>query len=251
MVSGRGVYSRPFCSMYILMNCCKDCKIMTLAAISEQNLRGHLVMLMIWHYCLLLCGDGRRLLIYVEVLCRNTQCNSIRRRLNVCVLEQMVNSLKVIYLDREQLKWVYYVRHFGSLITCNLKDGDDIQLKRGNFYGSVNNLGAYFKGILNNLDVASKNFVMHIVVLFMVLSRGTFLANHFIYALRGRKLSGGFINLPYRTHRYLLPYVVGFEHIRDNLINIVKNFFDSLMSSSNAIKLLVSMQSIIILLWSK
>ena len=42
-------------------------------------------------------------------------------------------------------------------------------------------------------------------------------------------------NLPYRTHRYLLPYAVGCEHIRDNLINRFKNLFDSSMSSSNAI----------------
>ena len=102
MVSGRVVYTHPFFSMYILMNCCKDCKIMTLAAMSEQNLWGHLVMLMIWHYCLLLCGDCKRLLIFVMILPKNTQWNLIRRRLNVCVLEKMVNSFKVISIWTEK-----------------------------------------------------------------------------------------------------------------------------------------------------
>ena len=98
-----------------------------------------------------------------------------------------------IYLDGEKLKWVNCARHLGNLITWNLKDDDDIRLKRGYFYGSVNNLCAKFKGILNNPDVASKLF-MHIVVLFMVPSSGTFLVNHLmIYVLRGRKLSGGFL----------------------------------------------------------
>ena len=34
---------------------------------------------------------------------------------------------------------------------------------------------------------------------------------------------------------YLLPYVVRCEYLRDDLINRVNNFFDSLMSSRNAI----------------
>ena len=36
----QGVYARPFCIMCILMNWCKDCKITTLAAISEHNSWG-------------------------------------------------------------------------------------------------------------------------------------------------------------------------------------------------------------------
>ena len=97
------------------------------------------------------------------------------------------------HLDGEKFKWVNCVRHLGNLITWNLKDDDDIQLKRGYFYRSVNNLCAKFKGILNNPDVASKRF-MHIVVLFMVPSSGTVLVNHLmIYVLRARKLPGGFL----------------------------------------------------------
>ena len=69
-------------------------------------------------------------------------------------------------------------RQLGNLITWNLKDdadADDIQLKRGRFYGSVNNLCARFKGILNIPDVASKRF-MHIVLFFsfMVPNSGAF-----------------------------------------------------------------------------
>ena len=49
----------------------------------------------------------------------------------------------------------------------NLKDDDDIQLKRGYFYRSLNSLCVKFKGILNNPNVASKH-VSHIVVVFVV-----------------------------------------------------------------------------------
>ena len=103
VVSGREeVYSCQICSMRILMNCCKDCKIMTLSAMSEQNSSGHLVTLMIWNYCLLLCGDCKKRLIYMINLPNNTQWNSVRRRLIVCVLEKMVNSFQAISILKEK-----------------------------------------------------------------------------------------------------------------------------------------------------
>ena len=64
----------------------------------------------------------------------------------------------------------------GTLVTWNLKDDYDIQLKRGYFHGSVDNVCAKFKLNLNNPDVALP-------------SSRNFLANHLmIYEMRGRKL---------------------------------------------------------------
>ena len=51
-------------------------------------------------------------------------------------------------------------------------------------------------------------------------------------------------SLPYRTRRYLLPCVVGCEYIRDNVIDRFKNFFDSTMSSSNAIVQLLAFNTV-------
>ena len=42
-------------------------------------------------------------------------------------------------------------------------------------------------------------------------------------------------NLPYNTHRYLLPFVAGSSHIRVNLVKRFHNFFNALMSSDNKI----------------
>ena len=43
------------------------------------------------------------------------------------------------------------------------------------------------------------------------------------------------LNLPYNTHRYLLPFVAVSSHIRFNLVNRFNNFFTALMSSDNKI----------------
>ena len=148
-----------------------------------------------------------------------------------------------IYLDGEKLKWVNCARHLGNLITWNLKD-DDIQLKRGYFYGSVNNLCAKFKGILNNPDVASKLFYAHCCSFYGSQQWDLSSKSFDDICTAWQKAVRRIFNLPYRTHRYLLPYVVGREHIRDNLISRFENFFDSLMSSSNAIVQLLAYNAI-------
>ena len=130
----------------------------------------------------------------------------------------------------EKLKMFTCTSHSGNLITYNLKDDYDIQLKRGHFYWPVNSFCTKFERTSSNLDV-DPNF-MHIFVPFMIASSDNFLANYLmIYELRCRKLWEG--NLLYRTHRY--PHVLGCQHTRDDLINRFKHFFDSPILSSNAI----------------
>jgi len=63
-----------------------------------------------------------------------------------------------VYLSGEKLSWSNKVKHLGNMLSYNLDDEFDIQLKRGYFYGSVNTLCAKFKCTLNNVDIASKLF---------------------------------------------------------------------------------------------
>ena len=50
-----------------------------------------------------------------------------------------------IYLDGMILQWVKNARHLENIITLQLKDDMDIQLKCGQFYGAVNSLCAKFR----------------------------------------------------------------------------------------------------------
>ena len=148
-----------------------------------------------------------------------------------------------IYLDGENLKCVNCARHLGNLITWNLKDDNDIPVKRGYFYGSVNNLYAKFKGILNDPDVASKLFCAHCYS-FMVQQWDLSSKSFDDICIAWQKAVRRIFNLPYRMHRYLLPCVVGCEHIQDNLINRFKNFFDPLKSSINTIVQLLAFNAV-------
>ena len=61
-----------------------------------------------------------------------------------------------VYLGGERLRWVDSLKHLGNIVTPDLKDDLDIQLKRGNFFRSVNGLCAKFKSVLTSNDVATK-----------------------------------------------------------------------------------------------
>ena len=54
------------------------------------------------------------------------------------------------------LKWVKNARHLRNIVTSQLKDDMDIQLKRWQFYGAVNALSSKLRGILQDISVASK-----------------------------------------------------------------------------------------------
>ena len=62
---------------------------------------------------------------------------------------------KCMYGCRKQA-YMHFVKYLCKIITADQKDDSDIQLKRGQFYRSVN--GCKFKGTLVNGDVATRLF---------------------------------------------------------------------------------------------
>ena len=140
-----------------------------------------------------------------------------------------------IYLNGMTLQWVKNARHLGNIVTSQLKDDMDIQLKRGQFYGAVNILCAKFRGILQDINVASKLFYSYCCS-FYGCQLWDLSSNYIedIY-VAWQKAIRRIFNLPCNTHRYLLPFIAGSLHIRVNLVNRFNNFFNALMYSDNKI----------------
>ena len=111
----------------------------------------------------------------------------------------------------------------------------DIQLKLGQFHWAVNSLCEKFRGILQDINVASKLFYTYCCFLYEC--RLWHLYSNYINDIyvAWQKAIRRIFNLPYNTHRYLLPFVAGSSHIRVNLVNRFNNFFKALMSSDNKI----------------
>ena len=140
-----------------------------------------------------------------------------------------------IYLNGMIFQWVKNARRLGNIVTSQLQDDMDNQLKRGQFYGAVNSLYVKFRGILQDINVASKLFYSYCCS-FYGCQLWDLSSNYIedIYVVWQKSIRRIF-NLPYNTHRYLLPFVAGSSHIRVNLVNRFNNFFNALMSSDNKI----------------
>ena len=140
-----------------------------------------------------------------------------------------------IYLGREKLRWVDSFKHLGNIVTPDLKDDLDIQLKRGTFFRSVNGLCAKFKGVLISNDVASKLFQTYCCSFYgsqlWNLSSSSF--NDICTAWN--KAVRRIFHLPFTTHRFLLPCVTQSDHIRDNLIKRSTTLFQNMMLSDNEV----------------
>ena len=131
------------------------------------------------------------------------------------------------------LEWTDTFKHLGNVITADQKDDSDIQLKRGNFYRSVNGLCFKFKGTLLNSDVASRLFQTYCCSFYgsqawkLSSSSCEFICTAWNKAVRR------IFHLPYNTHRYLLPFIVQTSHIRYQLVERFRTFFATCMSSEN------------------
>ena len=148
-----------------------------------------------------------------------------------------------IYLGREKLRWVDSFKHLGKIVTPDLWDDLDIQLKRGNFLRSVYGLCAKFKSVLISNDVASELFQTYCCSFYgnqlWNLSSSSFndICNAWNKAVRR------IFHLPSTTHRFLLPCVTQSEHIQDNLIKRSTTLSQNMMLSDNEVIKLLSVNA--------
>ena len=125
------------------------------------------------------------------------------KQLSMCLGRMPEYHQPQIYLNGMILQWVTNARHLGNIVTSQLKDDMDIQLKHGQFNGVVSSLCAKFRGILQ--DVASKLFYSYCCS-FNGCQLWDLFSNYIedIYVAWQIAIRRIF-NLLYNTHRYLLP----------------------------------------------
>ena len=120
-------------------------------------------------------------------------------------------------------------RHLGNIVTPDIKDDLDIQLKRGNCFRSVNGLCANFKSVLISNYVAAKSFHTCCCSFYgsqlWSLSSSSFNNTYTAWNEAVRRI----FHLPLTTHRFLLPCVTQSDHIRDNLIKRSGTLFQNMM----------------------
>ena len=124
------------------------------------------------------------------------------------------------YLNGKMLEWTDTFKLLGNVITADQKDDSDIQLQRGHFYRSVNGLCYKLKGPLLNNNVVTRLFQTYCCSVYgsqaWNLSSSSF---EFICSAWNK-------TVPYNTHRYLLPFIIQTSHIRNQLVERFRTFFE-------------------------
>lgn len=125
------------------------------------------------------------------------------------------------------------MKHLGNLVSANLSDTEDIDLKRSCFIGSVNKLNANFRHL--SYPLSCKLFQ-------------TFCTSFYgsqIWDLgckRLEKLSTSWnkavrftLGLPYRAHRWLLGPLINSPSLRRQLFNRTADFLANMSKSENQV----------------
>ena len=128
-----------------------------------------------------------------------------------------------------------YWKHLGNTLSHNLSDEIDVQVKQGHFYGFVDTLCAKFKCVLGDLNMVTKLFMSYCCS-FSVSQLWDLSSTWFdAICVAWNKAVRRIFQLPCNTHRFLLPYVVDGNSIRDQLLKRCVKFYESCDESKNSI----------------
>ena len=138
-----------------------------------------------------------------------------------------------LYLSGKMLEWTETFKHLGNIITVDQKVDSDIQVKRGQFYWSVNGLCYKFKGTLLNRYVATRLLQTYCCSFCGSQAWNQSSSSFEFICTAWNKVVWWIFHLPYKTHRYLLPFIVQTSHIGNQLVERFRTFFVTCMSSEN------------------
>jgi hypothetical protein len=153
----------------------------------------------------------------------------------VCIAfsREKVQPNQDILLNGNRIKWCEKVLYLGNWLTPTLDDSHDISIKRGQFYGSVNNLFSNFKQL--PCDILSELFV-------------TFCTSFYgsqCWSLRNTELTKLYSaynkclrrvwNLPYDSHRYIIHLLMGKGDLQRQLSTRFLKMLDTMYNAENRI----------------
>ena len=144
----------------------------------------------------------------------------------------------VVYLDGKQLEWVKEVKHLGHFVSFNLSESKELGRAIGDLIYHVNALRANFKGI--SFDVLKHLFNAHCTSFYG--SQSWNLAQPCVRSIYTKFNRGVRIlfNLPFRTHRNILPVLLDTVPLELQLARRFMKMFFKMSNSPNPIVKIVT-----------
>lgn len=116
-----------------------------------------------------------------------------------------------IRLNGKSLVWEKKTKHVGNVVNCTLSDEDDIFVKRQDFFQQVNKLLCDYKGIRR--DIVIELFVKFCTSYYGCQSWDLRSCHLKSFLTGWNKAARRVLALPYDSHRYLLPVLLGVESL--------------------------------------
>ena len=144
------------------------------------------------------------------------------------------NYVMEMTMEDRIIPWETSVNHLGNILSCNLEDLDDINLKIGQFYSQCNKLNAAFPD--GSRVVISNLFTKYCSSFYGAqawdLSKSCINKVYIAWNKAVRRL----LKLPYCTHRYLLGPLLQSSNVNVQFVNrFIKLYFNMLNSTNSYI----------------
>jgi len=142
-------------------------------------------------------------------------------------------STDVIKLRNKLLKWMSKVTHLGNILTYDLKDDNDIKVKKGAFHGHVNKLLVQFPDV--SLDTKRRLFKSYCTSYYG--NQTWDMSNKQIQSIATAWNIGvrRLLRLPYTTHRAFLPDVIKCDSFMCILYKRIAKFIYNGLTNRNGL----------------
>jgi hypothetical protein len=146
----------------------------------------------------------------------------------LCVTKKQ-SDLPDVLLANQPIKWVLEAKHLGNFIRCDLKETTEINRKRGDFIGRVNNLMANFYSAHD--DIKREIFNTQCSHIYGSEAWNMSAPETDLFRKTWNHGVRRTFNLPYRTHSYFLKHFIDRPYITDQ---IHRRFYKLLLNMSQS-----------------
>jgi hypothetical protein len=156
------------------------------------------------------------------------------------------NNLKSVgnlYMAGTPLLWKSQVKHLGNILNSSLNDKDDINLKKGIYYGNINKLIATFGGLPSKtLEHLFQSYCTCFYGSQLWVLHSKYMDDIYIAWQKGLRRIW---KIPYQTHRCLLPFLSSMKsHISVQFIFRFIKLYQSMYHNNNDLVSFVAHQAV-------
>ena len=173
----------------------------------------------------------RTWLLFAKILPKNIMSYSMRKSFCMRIGGDGTAPRRSVTVNGEPILWKSQIRHLGNFITHDLSDLNDITYKKGVFISQVNRLNARFPFVSSGVK---GHLLQTYCCSFYGCQTWDLYGKHVNQLnVEWNKAVRRTLNLPYKTHRRLLPLIVNGKSFKSQHCSRLHKYVNGFFSSEN------------------